>query len=264
MIKQCILSTIAAVLSLFIILGGWYLTNELLNRQHLSLLNEVHSISTNETLEDEGTNRPNEVILSTQEMADILFKRHSSRLQNYHDPYNGQLSMEQAMEAAYSELSHFCDKGVLPQEILEVDFTVTNAFLYDVLSVAESKNQPNPAYSFWMVGLSNREVSVSLTLNALTGQIWMADISSYSPTVNFDGIKALNVLKQFEEYLDLSGGSELRSHESFAYKSYDDNLIGISVYKKVSESGHSQFLNFSLTVNNVLLPVEEPVQIPKK
>lgn len=170
---------------------------------------------------------------------------------HYHDPYDDQLTMEEAIKAANSGLSYFCGNGVLPKEILASDFTQTNAFLYDVQAArtvpAEVSPVHDPAYSFWSVSVSNREVSVNLTLNAQTGQIWMADINSSSQGFDFNGKKALDVLERYEAYLGLSGGSGLRSDEAYASKNYGNNQIGIMAYKKAVKSGRYDFLHFSLT-----------------
>ncbi|MEL7563747.1 MAG: hypothetical protein AAGU27_02525 [Dehalobacterium sp.] len=252
MIKQRILTAVAAVFSLLIVFGSWLLTNELLDRQHLDLMNTVHSVSVKEPPEAELGAEPAKITLSTQEIANILKVWQSSQTQRYHDPYDGQLTMEEAIKAANYWLSYFCENGLLPKGILASDFTQTNAFLYDVQApgavLAEVSPTPNPAYSFWSVSLSNREVSVKLTLNAQTGQIWIADIRSFAQTVNFNDTKVLDVLEQYEAYLGLSGSSGLRSDEAYAIKSYDNNQIGISVYKKAGESDHYEFLHFSLTL----------------
>lgn len=256
MTKQHILAAAAAVLSLLIVFGGWFLTTELLDRQHLNLMNTAHSIKVQESSDAKPGVEPAKAALSTQEIANILKTWRSGQMKRYHDPYESQLTMEEAIMAANSALSYFGNHDVLPKALFVSDFTQTSAFLYDVLGindvqaartdVAEVVPVLNPAYSFWSVNLSNRQVSVELTLNALTGRIWMADISSSSVDVNFDGIKTLDVLERYETYLGLSSGSGLRSNEAYASKSYDNNQIGVTVYKNTGESGHYGTLHFSL------------------
>lgn len=252
MIKQRILSVVAAVLSLLIVFMGWLLTNDLLNRQHLNLMNRVNSISVKEVSENELSVEPAKVTLNSQEISNILKVMHSGSKKHYHDPYDEQLTMEEAIKAANSGLSYFCDKGVLSKEFLKSGFTRTNAFLYDLQSVGQipkpvgTGTLPDPAYSFWSINLSNHNISVNLTLNALTGQIWMADISSSSINVNFDSIKVLDILEQYEAYLGLTSSAELRSDEAYAFKSYENNQIGITIHKRSGRSGHYESLHFSL------------------
>lgn len=250
MIKRRILTVLAALFSVFIVFGCWFLTNGLLDQQHLSLMNTVHYTSVTEPPEAEPGAEAPKVTLSTQEIANILKDWGSGRSQHFHDPTDGQLSMEEAIKAAKSGLSYFCEKGALPKEILNSDFTETSAFLYDMEALqaarAEMIPAPDPAYGFWSVNLSNREVSVKLTLNAETGQIWMAGISSSSQDVNFNGIKALNMLNQYEAYLGLSGGSELKSDEEYAIKTYGKNQFELYVYKKPGEAGQYNYLSIQL------------------
>jgi hypothetical protein len=250
-IKQRILTAVAIVFSLLIVFWGWLLTNELLNRQHLGLMNTVHSVSVKEPPEAELDAEPAKVTLSTQEIANILKVWQSSQMQHYHDPYDGQLTMEEAIKAANSGLSYFCENGVLPKELLESDFTQTNAFLYDVQDsravLPEVFPASDQAYSFWSVSASNREVSILLTLNAYTGQIWWAEISLITQTIDFNSTNILDLLEQYEAYLGLSDIGSLKSNSDYATKSYENDQIGIIVYKKTGESGHYELLNFSLT-----------------
>ncbi|MGI6451289.1 MAG: hypothetical protein ACOX3R_13815 [Desulfitobacteriia bacterium] len=55
------------------------------------------------------------------------------------------------------------------------------------------------------------------------------------------------VLERYETYLGLYGGSELRSDEAYAFKSYAHNQLGIMVYKMGREFGPYESLHFSLT-----------------
>ncbi|RDU24612.1 hypothetical protein [Anaerosacchariphilus polymeriproducens] len=251
MFKQRILATVVALFSLFIVFGGWFLTNELLDRQHVKLMNKVNSIDFNEKLDVEPGAGRTKTSLSTKEIANILKVWTSDRIRHYHEPYEGQLTMEEAINAANSWLSYFCKNDILPKEILESDFTQTNAFLYDTNPVSQVPAMitpaPDPAYSFWSVNLINREVSVQLMINALTGEIWMVDISSSSLEVNFDNIKVWDVLEQYEKYFGLFSSDEPKREEAYASKSYENNQIGITVYKKAGESGHYGTIHFSLT-----------------
>jgi hypothetical protein len=252
-LKRHILTAVTAVFSLLIVFGGWIFTNELLNRQHLGLMNTVHSISVKELSEAELGAEPAKVTLSTQEISNILKVWQSSQRQHYHDPYDGQLTMEEAIKAANSGLLHFCKNGVLPKDLLESDFTQTNAFLFDVQTPIvvppEGLPAPNPAYSFWSVSVSNREVSILLTLNAYTGQIWWAEIRLITQMLDFNSTNILDLLEQYEAYLGLSDSGSLKSNSNFATKSYENNQIGIIVSKKTGESGHYELLNFSLNQN---------------
>lgn len=70
MLKRHILTAVAAVFSMLIVFGCWILTNELLNRQHLGLMNTVHTVSVMEPPEAELGAEPAKVTLSTQEICE--------------------------------------------------------------------------------------------------------------------------------------------------------------------------------------------------
>jgi len=253
MIKQRILTVIAAAFSLLIVCGGWFLINELMDRQQTNLMNRVNSITVNETSNDDQDkeDETGRLLLSTQEITDILNVWRFDQTGYYHDPIDGQLTMEEAIKAAKSGLSYFCNEGVLPNQISENEYTQTNAFLYDIQDKKNiSKVVPaakRPSYSFWSVSLANQKVIIQLTLNAQTGQIWMANISLTSyDGINFNKVNVLDLLQKFETYLGLSDGNQLRSNEYYAAKSYSNNQIGIVAYKKIEEYSKYGTLQFSL------------------
>ena len=210
-------------------------------------MNTVHSMNVKEPPVAQEAIEETKVTLNADKIASILEVWGSGRRPQYHDPYDGQLTMEEAIVAATSGLSYLCDQGVLPKGLLEKDFSQTNAFLYDVQDkrAAPVGVSPDPAYSFWSVSLGNPEVSISLVLNALTGRIWLAEIRSSAPGVTFDDQKAWAVLEAYEAYLGLSGGDVFWRTEDNVLKTYGTNRFGINVYKRTGESG--QFLHFSLT-----------------
>ena len=248
MLKQGILTTAAAFFVLLVMFGGWLLTNGLLHREHIKLMNMEHSIKVNKPQVALEAIETSNITLGTDKIGDILRVWNAGRRSHYHDPYDGQLTMEEAIDAANSGLVYLCDRGALPQELLEKEFTQTNAFLYDVQEkkTAPVRENPDPAYSFWSVNLINREVSIRLVLNALTGRIWMADLRSSAPGINFDHQEAVAILKAYEGYLGLAGGDVFWRDDANVLKTYGHNQFGMTVYKRTGESGHDQYLHFSL------------------
>lgn len=248
MTKRVALTAMAVLFSLLIAFGCWLLTNALLDRQYLSLLDEVNAIGVKEPATTSPGVEPGRADLSKQDIADILTVFYSSQGRRYHDPLAGQLTMEEAIRATKSGLSYLCDGSILPGNIVEAHLLRTNAFLYSVQSdrAAPAQAVATPAYSFWSVALGYREVSVEMTLNAQTGQIWTADIR-LSSVANLDDLKALDALNAYEAYLGLSGGGSLKSGVDDATKSYGSQ-IGITAQKKVGQSGHYEFLSLSVTL----------------
>ncbi len=247
--KQRILSAIAAIFSVFIVCGGWLLTNALMDRQQFNLINTVRSVKVKESPEDNQDGEADRIILSTKEIADILKVWRNEKTGYYHDPVEGQLTMEEAIKAASSGLYYFCNKGVLPSQILEGDFNQTNAFLYDIQTTPTREGvepAPRPAYSFWSVSLANQKIIVDLTLNAQTGQIWMANITSTSDEINLNKISAIDLLQKYESYLSLSNGNHIESNENYAASSYYNDLIGLVVYKKTSDYGNYNMIQFAI------------------
>lgn len=243
--KRWVPTAAAAVFSLVFALGGWLLTNGLIERQHAALMHTVHTVEISEPSVPEQSAAPEPVTLSIKEMADIVNLWNSNHTEHYHDPVEGQLTMEDAIMAAKDGLSYFCESGALPKEILADDFTETSAFLYAMGDDRGTADVLAPAYSYWSIILNNRDVSIKLTLNAYTGRIWMANICSYSPEIVFDDVKMLDVINMFETYLDLPGGGSLLSYIDNAAKTYENQLV-IIAQKRMGESDQYHYFDISM------------------
>lgn len=252
MIKKHILTVGAAAFSLLIVYGGWFLSNQLMDRQQYSLMNTVNSIPVKDTTTtDQDMENEPERLLSSNEIVDILKVWNFDMTGYYHDPIDGQLTMEEAIKAAKSGLSYFCNKGVLPEEIINNEYAQTNAFLYDIQGKTKTTNpgvlsSMRPSYSFWSVSLANQKVLIQLTLNAQTGQIWMADISSSYYGKMIADINVLDLLLKYETYLGLTGGDSLRRNDYYATKNYANNQFGIITYKKSEAYSNYGMVQFSL------------------
>ncbi len=250
MIKQRILTVVGAAITMLFVYGGWLLTNELMDRQQDKLMDTVHSIEVKESLSTGLEDEQERVPLSDKEIVDILNIWNRKQVGYYHDPVDGQLTMEEAIKAAISGLSYFCEKGVLPSLISESEYAQTKAFLYDIKGNPSTRESispaPRPLYSFWSVSLANKKVMIDLIINAQTGQIWTATITSFSEEVNINELSTLKVLQTYETYLHLFNGNQLRSDEYYSVKYYYNNLFGLSVYKKSSDNSPYGMIQFAI------------------
>lgn len=84
-----------------------------------------------------------------------------------HDPVEGQISMEEAIELGKQWLTMMGEK----KQIYSITATLSAGYQRE-----SPKKQLEPYYSFWTIEFSNQTVRTTLYLNAVTGQVWSAKI----------------------------------------------------------------------------------------
>lgn len=84
-----------------------------------------------------------------------------------HDPVEGQISMEEAIESGKQWLTMMGSE----KQIYSITATLSAGYQKE-----SAKMQLEPYYSFWTIEFSNQTVKNTLYLNAVTGQVWFAKI----------------------------------------------------------------------------------------
>ncbi|NLK51591.1 MAG: hypothetical protein GX295_03980 [Syntrophomonadaceae bacterium] len=267
--KQDIYTTVGVAFSLMIAFCGWILTNTLLDKQETVLLSVTGSIhapsvlgTTAGTGNDANSNSTpkiktelitDETKLEEGVMAKILANWNAPKSHaRPHEPVEGQLSMEQAITAAKNGLSHFNTHGIIPPELLKDEFTRTNASLWEN-QPAIKENQSDtrvkvsmelpPEYSYWAITFGNEKMSVQLTLNAVTGAIWRADIFSYQAGTIFANLDVVEMVEIYAAYLGLNGGDSLSFNETWASKGFAGDIISVTATK--NETGVDSTKSYS-------------------
>ncbi|MGE5396066.1 MAG: hypothetical protein ACM3MK_00870 [Chitinophagales bacterium] len=245
--KQAIYTIMGIVFSLMIAFCGWVVTNTLLDRQESILLagstNNTSAVETIPGTDNESKNLypTTKPVISQVEMAKILANWNAPRKSiQPHDPVDGQLSMEQAINAAGTGLSDFAKQGIISPELLEGQFTLIHASLCENLPVIK-KNQTiirelPPEYSYWTIMFDNKKVNVRLTINAVTGAIWRADIISYQEGTTLTDLNWEELLDKYVVYLGLEGGQSLELGENWASKEFAGDTIRVIAVKNEGEA----------------------------
>lgn len=89
-----------------------------------------------------------------------------------HDPVEGQISLEEAIEAGESWLS------AMGMEEDKSRYSV-NTSLGVGVQMESDQTRLEPYYSFWTVQISTQTMDTMLNINAVTGQVWSAVIRIY-------------------------------------------------------------------------------------
>ena len=128
-----------------------------------------------DSMEKEAKDQPvsKEYALTAEQMAEVLSKW-DGHMAVIHSPVNGQISMEEAMEAGEKWLADmgFTESG-------EEEAHSMYARLFAARQKEEAQEQLEPYYSFWFVQYFSQSKMAFLYINAVTGKVWNADVTFY-------------------------------------------------------------------------------------
>lgn len=121
-----------------------------------------------ETDEEEENNG---CALTLKQVRDVIESWDHRTGEVIHDPVERQISMEQAIEQGKAWLASM-DKG--RDEIYSV-----SAVLGVGKQDGQAMGQVEPYYSFWTIRFTNQRINTTVYLNAVTGNVWGAEIILY-------------------------------------------------------------------------------------
>ena len=178
-----------------IIFGGWFLTKSFLMRREVKYLNSIGQIavqSSEITLLEEsgqedavrqesGQQRAQEeefhgVMMNEYERALVLSVWDYGGKELPHEPMNGQMNMEQAIDAGKKWIKNVAEYGVYTNKLQECDFDATKVNLCRIDNSMLYSNMQEEMYSYWSLRFVKEGVSVDLTLHAASGEVWKAKI----------------------------------------------------------------------------------------
>ncbi len=228
----------ALALCLGLTLGGWLFTRQLLIRQEEAFLNQEYlaalSLPGEETWEpipfggeaDQQQAQPQrEAAFSGRELdggtvAEILKVWRGGGRELLHEPAAGQMTMEQALEASRRWLDEMVRQGVLPPEAGETGEWQYSASLQ---SLDRETDLDRELLSLWQVTCQRGAERIELTLHAVSGHVWQAQVtlqSSWMGTEDFDW----EILPRVFPFLEADEGRGARIDET-VYCSFEKGTL---------------------------------------
>lgn len=183
MSKGKLYTLLTFIISFCVVIGGWFLTERLLNQREQEFLNSTGQIALQqsesalfENVMAEGMPDGSEFhgeTLSETMMEMILAVWESGGYKQPCEPGEGQMNMEQAIMEGRGWIANLAKKGILPGYLEECSFDKTDAVCYtlDVEVLFEEA-----LLNFWEIAYTEGDVKVTLTIHAVSGQVWKADI----------------------------------------------------------------------------------------
>jgi hypothetical protein len=235
-------TALGIILSFLITVCGWFTTEWLLTQKENTLLSARGNVPINTTIDVSSQNSvsaekspdTNSHVahspvtltndypkLTSSEIYTILSQWTLRGTQRPHEPTAGQLSMEQAIGMGREWTEYFCQNGLIPMEAL--DFRESNAYLavnevdnaqipFDNPQVKQDEIREDtllePFFSYWTVVFSGADMDITLTINAGTGQVWRAEITSRNMDIPYT--RSVNeLLAAFTDYIGTDGINEI-------------------------------------------------------
>ena len=132
--------------------------------------------------------------LTVGQVREALYNWNNSQYKMIHDPVEGQLSMEEAAKNAIDWLS------VMKKELQVAEFDETFYSVNAVLNLGvqeKSNKEPLQAYySFWTVRLVGKDITATLLLNAVSGEVWEAKIVLPTMDIKERTLQSLNTFAE--------------------------------------------------------------------
>lgn len=229
-------------LSFGVVFGGWFLTKKMLDRKEAEILAEKGQISVQIANVDVSEKDPSAEyfegeVLKEDVIAEVLAVWNIGGHEVFHEPMAGQMDMEQAITAGRDWIDMLANRNILPGYLSECSFDETSAVLCSLDSHVSLEKE---LISYWKVTYVEGDVEIELTIHALSGQVWYANIS-----MNED--KMLYGTCSDEEILSIA----------FPFLTSDKAgvVVGNSTIYKISEEGN---VYATLKRDSVLVDKEEP------
>lgn len=185
--KEKIYTRMVFALSLTVIIAGWFFTKGMVRRNEEIILareGELYVGSSNPDILDGNHNsvfgephKENAYVdysLSEEEMGKILAAWELGGKEIPLEPIHGQLNMEDAIEAGENWIQIMSENGIVPSELTESDYDTVSAKL---LSLESRTGIDKIILSYWSVQYTKGDTVILLTIHAVSGEIWRADIS---------------------------------------------------------------------------------------
>lgn len=225
--KGKIYTVVMVAVSLCIVFGGWFLTKELLNRREREFLGGSGAVALRSSQTgllaqkeaDEEASAFKEQEIPEEQMQEILLLWDLGRKEMPHDPKDGQMNMEQAIEAGKKWIAVLAEHEVVPYELINGDFDRITAQLGTVEAETET-DLDERLLSRWVLEYRKDDVDINLTIHAMSGEVWYASVSlmSYSSSAYmYDDLELLELM-----FPRAKGG-----YEEVAAESYEPLIIAL-------------------------------------
>lgn len=180
--KGKIYTAVVVAVSLCIVFGGWFLTKKLLDKKEEEFLNGTGTVALRSSqtallAQEEAQEEANafkEQEIPEELMQEILLLWSYGGKEMPHEPKEEQMNMEQAIEAGRRWIAVLAEHEIVPRALTNGDFDKITAQLSTVETETELDER---LLSRWTLEYMKDDVDINLTIHAMSGEVWDANIS---------------------------------------------------------------------------------------
>lgn len=249
--------------SFCVVIGGCFFTKRLLNQREEEFLNSTGQIALQQSesalLAESGQNITVEGIpagsefreeaLSETMMEMILVVWESGGYKLPCEPGEGQMNMEQAITMGRDWIASLAEEGILPAYLGECSFDKTDAAFFTLDTEVSFEGA---LLNFWEITYTEGDVKITLTIHAVSTQVWKADILMDADKMIYDACPGDELLKiAFPFMMDNEAG--IIQDNQIIYKSFPEGKVLAALKRsqiKITEGQESARLILWLCAGN--------------
>lgn len=202
--KSRLANCLGIMLAFGIALGGLFFVRNMLEESKEVMLSQKGQVEVARLFPEAHASRQERAFLTGNELFQIINNMESDKEEYPHEPIEGQLSMEQAVERSKEWVEELCTQYLNAETLLPAEYKKITASLC-IKPEEGGMDGHSYLYSYWRITLTGEHMEAELLLNAVTGLALDTAIYSRLPEISFEQI---NVEELLTVYVDGFGFEE--------------------------------------------------------
>lgn len=225
-------------LSLVIVTAGWIFTKGMLKQKEKSILSQKGELDVgNSNLgvfdssqngvwgEADSENVYLDNSLSEQEMGEILAVWEMGGRELPHEPKVGQLDMEQAIDVGKNWIATMSELGIVPSGLTGDGFDNVGAKLL----YRETQTMLDEVMlSYWSVQFTRGDAEIRLTIHAVSGEVWRADITVKGDDNRLAEYQVEELIRKAFPFIEEGGETQVKI-DNITYQSLREGIVYAAV-----------------------------------
>lgn len=202
--KSRLVNCLGILFSVGIALGGLFLVWNMLKESKEAMLSQSGEAEVANLFPQVSVSRQEKKVLTKSELFHAVKSMESDKEEYPHEPVEGQLSMEQAIERGKEWVEELCSRYLGAEVLIPEKYNKITASLC-IKEEEGGMGEDSYLYSYWRITLTGEYMEAKLLLNAVTGLAFDTAISSKLPEISFEQAKAEEFLAAYVEDFGFEG-----------------------------------------------------------
>lgn len=258
--------TLGAIILAFVIaIGGLFIMREMVLKNGDILLSEAGSVKAAPMAGDvnENVDAMEHPPLSKMEIIQILHSMESNEAEQPHEPMQGQISMEDAIEQAKEWTNNFYGQYLAEETADTLNYIKINPKLCIKQNSEITGNGSEVLNSYWTVLLETDKIRTEIVMNAVTAQVFRAKATATSAAYDFSGIDVDRLLDDYIASFHINSNNTDIELEGYVYREIEEKeLYAITKTESIMVANKDGHNNGYVFENDLTLYLS--TDLPKK